>query len=173
MCAAFFQYFTTGRFGAAHIAFPGHWKDADEWKALVGRLSERPTPEAIQGEMGIGDDEVQVYAVGTPLSRYLYAMDDRIDDCVVHIIPPIEEAKHAAETIKQSLPKLKFAGKEKPFSVYTLYTFKDLNAVGDAQKKLFGQDFHTGGVWKDLPDFKADSYRLLYPYPEKVPPLRY
>ncbi|MHC4401410.1 MAG: M56 family metallopeptidase, partial [Planctomycetota bacterium] len=87
-----------------------HWKYANDWQSLVADLAKPPSEEAIQAESGVGDDQVKVYPVRTPLSRYLYGHDF---DCVIHIIPPIHEAGAGILlTMQRSLAQLKLKKKD-------------------------------------------------------------
>jgi len=132
---------------AVELVRHSDWKDANHWESLVADLSRPPSEEAIKAEEGVGDEQVRLYAVHTPLSRFLYGEDI---DCVIHIIPPIQEADAGVVlTMQRCLPKLKLAKKG---SVQLLYHWKkgNLREVNLAREELFGEH-----IYRDLLGFKS------------------
>lgn len=145
-------YILTGWPGAVSVTmrWPNRdWKYANAWESLVADLT-KPVPEgAVEDEAGIGDDQVKLYAVRTPLSQHLFGMFASTN-CVVHIIPPIGEAKAGAVlSMQRYLPQLKLKSKG---SVRFNVRVED-SAVANAVLK----DFTGKQVWKDLLGFETAS----------------
>ena len=85
----------------------------NNWKGLVNELSEMPLQTQIDAEAGVGDENVMVFAVHTPLSRILYGGEfESPIDCVVCIAKPIEEAD-VLEKIESAVAKLHFKSKHR------------------------------------------------------------
>ncbi|HEX4141986.1 MAG TPA: M56 family metallopeptidase [Pirellulales bacterium] len=116
-----------------------------DWKPLVRELTAPSRADAVDGEAGIGNEQVKVYAVRTPLSRLLLYGDR--DDCVIHVIPPVEEAKDVAPTVKRFLPQLKLDKSKETYSVGLLYYAKGSGRGNDTFRHFFGKQ---EGIWKDI-----------------------
>lgn len=128
------------------------WKHANDWQSLVADLAKVPSEEATEAESGVGDDQVKLYAVRTPLSRYLYG--DKMD-CVIHIIPPLHKADASIlHTMQRSLPQLKLKKKE---WVLFLWNGKGGRAaeVNQLREEYFGRH-----VQRDLLGFKWQGEML-------------
>ncbi len=128
------------------------WKYANKWDSFVADLTAQPPQGEPQDEPALGDDQVKVYPVRTPLSRYLYG--DNVD-CVIRIVPPIEEAKSGVVlTMKQCVDQLKLKQKR---GVVSLEHTRDPAAANVMFQELFGEH-----VWKDLLGFNRFGRRIWH-----------
>lgn len=122
------------------------WTPATDWQSLVADITRPPSDEDIQAESGVGDDQVKVYPVRTPLSRYLYG---DAYDCVIHIIPPIHEADAGILlTMQRSLAQLKLEKKDR---ACLLYHWKRGH---ESEADEFRDEFFGEQVYKDLLGFR-------------------
>jgi len=139
----FMEQRARGWFSDSDVRLSIEPQDSESWETLVRALTKVPSPSDIQAEAGVGDAQVKVYPVVTPLSRHLYGKDI---DCVIRVIPPIEEAKpDIAENARRSLDKLKL----KSNKVVFLYYWKKVGPANAAAQKLF-----EAKAFKDLPGFE-------------------
>ncbi|MHC4403462.1 MAG: hypothetical protein ACYTG0_27715 [Planctomycetota bacterium] len=98
---------------------------ANDWRSLSAKLTTPPSKEAGRAESGVGDNQVRLYPVRTPLGRLLYGNDV---DCVVHIIPPIDEADaEIVLTMQRSLPKLELKKKHRVLFSYRTTNREEAN----------------------------------------------
>ncbi|MHC4402445.1 MAG: hypothetical protein ACYTG0_22500 [Planctomycetota bacterium] len=126
------------------------WRHPNYWRSLVAELATPPSEEAVKAESGVGDDQVKLYPVRTPLARFLFG--DEVD-CVIHIIPPIEEARaHVLDTMQRCLSQLKLQEKH---CVKFLFTGKNLKEANYALRELCGEH-----VYRDLLGFKARIHQV-------------
>lgn len=124
---------------------PGN-KYVGHWERAVADFAARPGEDDVE-EAAVGDQQIKLYPVRSPLSRLLYGGAD----CVVHIVPPIDEVDVAAaiETMKISLPQLDLKKKDK---VVFHYRWKN-NDIADAIS-----DEVTGRhVYREMLGFKEAS----------------
>ncbi len=153
-CLLKHSYITAGWPGAVHVEIfwtNRDWKYANAWESLVADLTKPPPEGAVEDEAGVGDDQVKLYAVSTPFSQFLFGGYSVPTDCVVHIIPPIEEAKASAVlTMQRCLSQLRL---ERKNTVFFLESWKD-----SAASNAVHEDFSGEHVWKDLLGFKTSVH---------------
>jgi hypothetical protein len=81
-----------------------NWRYANDWESLVADVRKALPDPGCQVEKGVGDEQVKLYTIQTGLSRFLYGEDV---DCVIHIIPPIDEAEpDIVQRMARHLPEL-------------------------------------------------------------------
>jgi len=105
-----------------------HHKYADDWRRAVADVAPRPG-EGDVDEPGVGDEHVKLYPVRTRFSRLLY----HGADCVVQIVPPIDEVDVAAaiKTMKRCLPQLGLKKKERVLFLEHWRSPEIANVIGD------------------------------------------
>jgi hypothetical protein len=121
------------------------WKSAGDWQSLFADLATPPSEEAMEAESGVGDDQVKLYQVRTPLSRYLYGNDT---DCVIHILRPVDEVDAGIVlTMQRCVAQLNLQKKRR---VNFRFHWKSAAVANQAIEEFCGEH-----VWKDLLGFKT------------------
>jgi len=137
----------------------------NNWNGLVEDLAKPPSASEIEAESEVSDGQVAVFAAHTPLSRTLYGGEFGYPvDCVVFIIPPIEEADAGKilPALQRSVSQLKLKGKNRVLVQY------HSNNWDGTETKLAVKEFTSETIWKELLGFETYMWGIWSPSPMQV-----